>query len=126
MKYIIPKSKLHDGIISMFDEDLSPYNGWQSPKDYKKKIKENGGYLYFYFGDVGSKDKDDTKLNHILNNDLFMVFEQIPIRSYIQIPKKIYNKYQGIFGDMWIPLFYQWFYEKTGIKVDRIIQSSGI
>jgi hypothetical protein len=110
----------------MFDEDLTPYDGWQSPKDYKKKIKDNGGYLYFYFEDVGSKDKDDTKLNHVLNNDLFMVFEQIPIRSYIQIPKKLYNKYQGIFGDMWIPLFYQWFYEKTGIKVDRIIQSSGI
>ena len=58
MKYLITESqfktaeqairayRLEQTILKFFDDNLTPYDGWESHKEYERTLKENGGELF--------------------------------------------------------------------------------
>jgi len=56
MKYIITEEqfktaeqsirayRLEQSILQFFDDQLTPFDGWDSPKSYKKELEENQFY----------------------------------------------------------------------------------
>ena len=113
-------------MVSMFDEDLTPHEGWKSPKYYKeflrgkKSSKESkkytGSQKYYFFYDKNNNSNEDT--NSVM--DYNKEYEDV------ELPDELYGKYNGLFNDLWEPLFLNWFNEKTGLPVKKVIHNDYI
>jgi len=126
MKYIITENRLDGLMVSMFDADLTPYEGWKSPRYYKeflrgkKSSKESkkytGSQKYYFFYDKNNSSNEDT--NSVM--DYNKEYEDV------ELPDELYGKYNGLFNDLWEPLFLNWFNEKTGLPVKKVIHNDYI
>lgn len=133
MKYIITEeqfntinqsvktSKIEKTIIKFLDDQLTPFDGWDSPKGYQMVLDENGGELFIIttlFTDTG---RDDANMWYSLcdNENLSNSIPEghCPL---IVIPSSSYVALDGYFGDMWKEIFIKWFKEHTGLDVVQI------
>jgi len=121
MKYTIPENRLNGLIISMFDADLTPHEGWMSPKYYKEFLRGKkspieskkylGGQKYYFFYDKNNNSHEDT--------DTVMDYDKED--KNVELPDELYGKYNGLFNDLWEPLFLNWFNKKTGLPIKQVI-----
>jgi hypothetical protein len=54
MKYVVTQKQidgLRETILNYLDNNLTPYDGWESPKSYKKE-REESGEVFLHFVDA--------------------------------------------------------------------------
>ena len=121
MIYIITEEqnkRLIKQIIKYLDDNLTPYIGWESTKEYKKGLKLNDNELFLHF----TEDDDDYDDNHMwyslhTNPNVSLKKEDCPI---VLIPDPIANSLDGFFGEVWKPIFIQWFQKNTGLELKKV------
>lgn len=112
MKYLISESKLNSFIYEYIDNNFYPDMGWHSPEFYQKIAIRDGSvefnnnaisaFVYVY----------KTKIGDILNKPKSIVFWPNT--------KKTLN---GLFGDLWPPIFKKWFEDHTGLEVLHLVDT---
>jgi hypothetical protein len=120
MKYIITEQqndRIASTIIEYFDNNLTPYDGWESHQKYKKGVKSDDEYFFHFADDWNETNHMWYSLcnNHNLSNPLDE--GKCPV---VTIPNTIYDALTAYFGNMWKPLFEIWFEDKTGLPVKYV------
>lgn len=120
MKYIITEQqqdKLYKSVIMWLDENLTPYDGWDSHKSYRKAVKLDDEVFFNFDDDF----KDDNHMwyskcdNHNLGGPI--PEGHCPV---VTIPRTKYDALNGYFGNLWRPVFKQWFEHNTGLPVIQV------
>lgn len=133
MKYIITEeqfetvnrsvktSKIEKTIIKFLDDNLTPFDGWDSPRGYQIVLDENGGELFIITTLFNNTGRDDANMWYSLcdNENLSSSIPEghCPV---IVIPSSTYVALDGYFGDMWKEIFIKWFKGHTGLDVVQI------
>lgn len=124
MKYLVTQKQidgLRETIINYLDSNLTPFGGWENKKYYKKEI-ESGYELFFFFNteeeDGWGEDAhmwyslcDNPNLNEPLPK------EKCPL---VAIDSSKYDALDAFFGDIWKPIFLEWFKQHTGLPVKQV------
>jgi hypothetical protein len=136
MKYVITEEqfktaeqsirayRLEQSILQFFDDQLTPFDGWDSSRAYKKELEENSGELFIYVVDFdgpnASGDGDDFMWYSLCDNE--NLSEPIPEGHcpVVVLPTLKYDALDGYFGDTWKEFFKRWFFTNTGLKVVQI------
>jgi len=136
MKYIITEDqfktaeqsirayRVEQTILKFFDDNLSPFDGWDSPKGYKIELEENSGELFIYVVDFdgpnASGDGDDFMWYSLCDNE--NLSEPIPEGHcpVVVLPTLKYDALEGYFGDNWKVFFKRWFLTHTGLNVIQV------
>lgn len=126
MRYVITEQqseRLKKTIWEYLDSHLTPYDGWESPKSYKKEREENGEvFLHFVetgngivsFGDephMWYSDCDNPNLSEPLPKG------QCPL---VAIDSSKYEALDAFFGEIWKPIFLEWFRSHTGLMIKHV------
>jgi len=130
MKYIITESqykiaeqsirseRLEKNIMEFFDEHLTPYGGWESPKSYRKDIEDVGEIFFFLVESDGSGEYEHMWYSACDNPNIDYVSQgQCPT---IALPESTFNALNGYFGDRWQELFKWWFMTHTELVIAKI------
>jgi hypothetical protein len=137
MKYIITEDqfktaeqairayRLEQTILQFFDDQLSPFDGWDSPQSYKRELEENRGELFIYIVDVDgpdlSGDNDDFMWYSLCDNE--NLSKPIPEGHcpVVVLPRPKYGALDGYFGENnWKVFFKRWFMGHTGLDVVQV------
>jgi hypothetical protein len=129
MKYIITetqKDRLEKIIIDYFEKNIIPSNGWKSKKEYEKEIGYNDGELFINLSEIDDTEDfyDDEHIWYSeCNND--NLSEPLPEGHcpLLELTSSLYHRLDGYFGDIWRPLFKEWFTNKTGLPIIQISKS---
>ena len=104
MKYSISKEKLNSLILKYISEEYIPDYGWGDSYQYKEDM-DRWGEVEFYVNDVSrySYYKSFKGYNNIL-----------------VIRKGIVDKLTDMFGNLWVPVFANWFSENTSLPIQSV------
>lgn len=112
MKYIITESRVKDVIVGYLERYAHPdYDiGFELHDFYQNEIKTYGSYsftiddieAYTYWGEYGG------------------------FKNRLEVHKGFFDDLTQKFGQMWIPIFKDWFEEKTGLKINRMLMPTDI
>lgn len=121
MKYIITEQQAErftQTIIDYLNDNLTPIEGWQTTKEYKKELKENDSELFLFIKDVEQPDENDHMWYSTHKNPHVEIEKgESPV---VLIPDSKVNALDGYFGDLWRPIFIEWFQNNTGLKVKKV------
>ena len=137
MKYIITESKINSTIYNFIDNLFASEDG--NPKIYKLvSIDEDGGSLidsYDFVNDDYYSDEGSEYLFNWTGKEYFKtVYSQGDITKYeyermasetpmVSILKtQAKEELNNFFGDLWKPVFKQWFKDKTGLDYKNLNQ----
>lgn len=104
MKYIITESRIKDAIVKFLDIHYVPDDGWRKKIIYDEL--NSYGYTDFW-----------------VNGDLpYSYFMRYPGRNphTLELVKKMSDQLFSFFGNLWIPIFKDWFEQNTGLMVKEI------
>jgi len=106
MKYIITESKLNKVIYDYLTDMYYPDYNWGSELHdfYRKDVNEFGSYdfmiddqtAYVYYGTYDKDKEGKLEVTSWLSQDL-----------------------TSVFGNLWIPIFIEWFQENSGLEVKQ-------
>ena len=130
MKYIITESKLNTSVYNFIDELFSSEDG--SPEIFKLDSIDSDGRSLIdsydfvnndYYSDEGSdylfswagKEYFKTIFSqgYITKTEYEGMISESPMVSILDADAK--EKLNNFFGDLWKPVFKQWFKDKTGL-----------
>ena len=122
MNYLITedqKDRLNNSIIQWFENNLTPFHGWDDKRRLKKIVQSEGEVFFFLTDSEG--DGEDVHLWYSTcknpNVDNLLLKGKCPL---VTIPTEKMNSLMGYFGDLWIPLFKKWFENHTGLPVKSV------
>ena len=115
--------RLEQTILKFFDDNLTPYDGWDSPQGYERELEENGGELFLQIKNDGewNLDTDNHMWYSLCDNE--NLSEPLPEGHcpVVTLPQSTYDALNGYFGDkVWITLFRRWFISHTGLLVVQV------
>jgi hypothetical protein len=122
MKYIITESRLESAIISYLDENFYPDYSWNKIEEYKRDL-DKWGEIGFFIDDVesytyyGCDARDEKHEDKYFEPNGHLYNFECPLLS---IYPKVSQQLNDYFGDMWKPIFKNWFEENTGLIVNQI------
>jgi hypothetical protein len=130
MKYIITESKLNTSVYNFIDELFASEDG--NPEIYKLDSIDSDGRSLIdsydfvnndYYSDEGSEylftwtGKEYFKTifsqGYITKTEYEEMLSESPVVSILDTDAK--EKLNNFFGDLWKPVFKQWFKDKTGL-----------
>lgn len=120
MKYIITEQqgeRVKDIIMSYLDSHLTPFDGWETPKEYKKNLLEDDEIFLHIVESEGYGDDPHMWYSVHTNPHADVPKEISPL---ITLPSAVYERIEGFFGNLWIPFFKEWFKKNTGLKVKTV------
>ena len=124
MKYIVTQAQidsLRETIINYLDRTLTPYGGWNSPKQYEKEVDDtNEIFFYIEEDELASRFESPHMWYSICNNynlNGLLSDDECPI---VTIPPSKYKSLEGFFGEIWKPIFLEWFRKHTGLKINHV------
>jgi hypothetical protein len=122
MKYVITESqheKLKDLIWDYLDCHLTPYIGWESPKSYEMDIEEIGEIFFFLVESIGDGEDEHMRYSACDNNNWFrhLPEDDCPV---VSLPSAKYEALDAFFGDMWKPIFLEWFKFHTKLPIVKV------
>lgn len=102
MKYLITESKAKEVILKYLDYYIEPDYSWgpELHDFYREDVEKHGSYDFVINDRLAYSYWDE---NH--NNKL------------LEVRPWVYNKLDDLFGDMWEPIFIEWFEKNSGLKV---------
>lgn len=130
MKYIITESKMNSSIYKFMDELFSSKDG--NPEIYKlDSIDKDGGSMidsYDFVNDDYYSDEGSEYLFSWTGKEYFKTvfsqgyitkieYEKLSSESpmVVILNKTAKEELNNFFGDLWKPIFKQWFKDKTGL-----------
>jgi hypothetical protein len=127
MKYVVTKKQidgLRETIINYLDSNLTPYGGWESRESYKKE-RESAGELFLHFVEGNNFGNNDAETDaHMWYSDCDNpnLGEPLPKGEcpLVAIDSAKYEALDGFFGDIWKPVFLEWFKHRTGLKIKQV------
>lgn len=122
MKIIITeaqKQKLRDTIITYLNEHLTPPQGWETPQYYAEEIEEEGELYINYSND--DEELSGLDLWYSTCNNQYLS-EPLPKGDcpLVTLPNIKYDSLEGFFGNIWKPIFKEWFQHHTGLPVTQV------
>lgn len=122
MNYLISEQqsdKITNIILNFFEENLTPYDGWESPKEYRHDLERDGELFLFLVDSRGSGEDDHMWYSACDNPNLE---EPLPEGHcpVLGLSTSTYGRLDGYFGNIWKPFFKNWFEEKTKLKVVKV------
>lgn len=137
MKYIITEEqfktaeqsirsyRIEQSILQFLDEQLTPFSGWDSRKEYTTELEGSDGELYLYVVDPESPDmrgdNNDFMWYSLCDNE--NLSEPLPEGHcpLVVLPRPKYDALDGYFGEgNWKSFFKRWFMEHTGLNVVQV------
>jgi len=126
MKYVVTQKQidgLRETIMNYLDNNLTPLGGWESHKWYKKE-RESTGEIFLHFGEVGNGIESFGDEPHMWYSDCDNpnLGEPLPKGQcpLVAIDSSKYEALDGFFGDIWKPVFLEWFKHRTGLKIKHV------
>jgi len=118
MKIIITEDqnkKVKETVINYLDNNLTPVYGWDNKELYAEELEEDGE-VFFHLDD----DVDLTIWYTGCDNGYLS--EPLPKGKcpVAVIPTNIYDSLEGFFGNLWKPIFKQWFQHHTGLPIKEV------
>lgn len=126
MKYVITEQqeqKLKDTIVKYLDSHLVPNGGWMSRREYIKELNENSGELFFFVegdGDFQDANEDAHMWYSMCDNGNLSEPLSKGECPLVAIYSAKYDALEAFFGDVWKPIFKQWFKQHTGLPVKHV------
>lgn len=120
MNYIISEqqnNRIITQVLEYLDSNLTPYGGWDSPKDYKKALKSTGGEIFLFLEDTEGGEDKHMWYSTYENPNVHLEKQDSPI---VLIPDGDYNSLTGYFGEYWKPVFIKWFKGNTKLPVKTV------
>ena len=123
MKYIITEQqeeKLIDAIQKYLDSHLTPYEGWESLKEYIKELRNSGGELFLFLTDNDGDGEGEHMWYSICNNKNLggpLTEGTCPL---VALPDAKYDALNDFFGDIWKPIFLEWFNHNTKLPIVKV------
>ena len=124
MKYVVTQKQidgLRETIMGYLDSHLTPFNGWETPKEYKKNLNEDEE-IFLHIVDSEGSGEDPHMWYSVYTNPHADVPKEIS--PLITLPSAVYERIEGFFGDLWKPFFKEWFKKNTGLKVKTVEKQS--
>ena len=122
MKYIITEvqdNRLRQIIWNYLDTDLTPYEGWRNRNDYATAVDFDGEiFLHLYQSEGWGEDPHmwySTCDNHNLDNPI--PEGECPV---VTIPSFKARALEDYFGNMWKPIFLEWFNSNTKLPIVKV------
>jgi len=119
--------KKDNEIISYLDKTLTPLDGWEKTKTYKKDLKKNGHELFLTFIENEGDEGFDDHLWYVLHTCPHLgsgfVGKDITkeISPLVVMPDKNWRSLNRKFtGNIWKPVFIKWFEKHTGLDVKTV------
>ena len=121
MKYIISEQqveRLKQTILDYFDENLTPVDGWETTEAYNNELNSYGYEIFMFLEDPETYEEQD----HIWYTTHKNPSIRIPKNKspLVAIPDSDFNSLEGYFGDIWKPIFIEWFQKNTGLPVKTV------
>jgi len=136
MKYIITESKMNSAIYNFLDEVFASKDG--NPKIFKLDGLDSDGLALpdafdfvnsDYYDDNGGSEpiftwtgKEYYKTIYAQGDITKHEYERLSSESPTSeiFDEDIINTLNGYFGDLWKPVFKQWFKDKTGMEIKTL------
>lgn len=125
MRYIITEQqedRLKENIIKFLDKLFVPKDGWKKPSEYRKHLDHplSDSELFIFLGST----QDDTDQQHFFysrcDNPNYEYHDEDESCPEIRIPTTKYEILQDSFGNMWVPIFVEWFTKHTSLPVNFV------
>jgi serine kinase of HPr protein (carbohydrate metabolism regulator) len=135
MKYIITESKLNQAIYDFIDKLFAAENGdteiIKMPGIDMDGSEMNGTYDFvnndyydnegeYLFGWTGKEYYDSLTTNQITQHEMETLSNKSPI--VVIYDKNKINQLNNVFGDIWKPVFKQWFKDKSGLDYKTLFK----
>jgi hypothetical protein len=127
MKYVVTQKQidgLRESIINYLDSNLTPFGGWMSRREYIKELNENSGELFLFFeegdGDIQDANEDAHMWYSMCDNGNLSEPLAKGTCPVVAIYSAKYDALEAFFGDVWKPIFKQWFKQHTGLPVKHV------
>lgn len=123
MKYVITEQqseRLKKTIWEYLDSHLTPYDGWEAPKSYRNDIRDVGEIFLFLVDTSGEYSTEEHMWYSACDNpnlDDILVEHDCPV---VVIPKAKSSALDGFFGDIWKPVFLEWFNYHTKLPIVKV------
>jgi hypothetical protein len=120
MKIVITEQqleKIKSTILNFLDSNLTPYYGWESPKEYKKDLNSSDEIFFHLNEDEDANDAPHMWYSLHTNTQSYVDKKDSPL---LLIPDSAYGALNGYFGELWKPVFHEWFKKNTGLKIKKI------
>jgi len=121
MIYIITEQqseRIKDSIMSYLDSHLTPFYGWETLKEYKKTLYESGGEIFLHTVESDGYGEDPHMWYSLHTNPHTQVKKKDS--PLITLPSAGYEALDGFFGNLWKPIFIEWFTTNTGLKLKTV------
>jgi hypothetical protein len=127
MKYVVTQKQideLRETITNYLDGNLTPFGGWESRESYKKE-RESTGEIFIHFVEENGFGFNDAETDaHMWYSDCDNpnLGEPLPKGQcpLVALPSSKYEAIEAFFGDIWKPIFLDWFKHHTGIKIKHV------
>jgi len=126
MKYVVTQKQidgLRETILNYLDNNLTPYDGWELPKSYKKE-REESGEVFLHFVEVGNGIDSWGDEPHMWYSDCNNpnLSEPLPKGKcpLVAIDSSKYEALDAFFGEIWKPIFLEWFRSHTGLMIKHV------
>ena len=126
MKYVVTQKQidgLRETILNYLDNNLTPYDGWESPKSYKKE-REESGEVFLHFVETGNGIESWGDEPHMWYSDCDNpnLSEPLPKGQcpLVAIDSSKYEALDAFFGEIWKPIFLEWFRSHTGLMIKHV------
>jgi len=121
MKYIITEDqnqRIVRHIVKYLDKYLTPYGGWTTPEEYERALGWSEDELFLFLVDTeGSGEDAHMWYSTYKNPNADVKEEDSPI---VLIPDEIESLLDGLFNELWKPVFIEWFEKNTGLPVTKV------
>jgi hypothetical protein len=126
MKYVVTQKQmdgLREAITSYLDSNLTPYEGWKNRNDYARGADMDGEiFLHFVEEDNGIESFGDEPHMWYSDCDNPNLSEPLPKGQcpLVAIDSSKYEALDAFFGEIWKPVFLEWFKNHTGLKIKHV------
>jgi len=127
MKIIITEEqneRIKDLITIFLKSHFTPKDGWLPLEEYQKELNLNDGLLLINFDSIDDDDIIDYDDYHHMayqvydeDYDSYYSKEECPVAI---LPDENFNELTEYFGDIWKPIFIEWFTENTGLPLKTV------
>ena len=126
MKYVVTQKQidgLRETILNYLDGNLTPHLGWESHESYKKE-RESTGEIFLHFVEEGNGIQSFGDEPHMWYSDCDNpnLSEPLPEGEcpLVTLPSAKHEALEAFFGDIWKPIFLEWFRHHTGLKIKQV------
>jgi len=121
MKVIISENKIDKVIRKYLDDTYYPDYSWAYPDVYQRDVDKYGDVVFF-LNDTDSYIYYGCNANAGPEDEYFAGYGRLHYYKcpLLSIYPRVGGELTSLFGNRWLPVFKEWFEEKSGLYVAQI------